>query len=68
MPLILMVKYFLVYMFFLYGFVIKINQTCSVSFTGLLTKKFVNLILEAEDRTLDLNRTADVLEVNRILL
>lgn len=68
MPLILMVKYFLVYMFFLYGFVIKINQTCNVSFTGLLTKKFVNLILEAEDRTLDLNRTADVLEVNRILL
>ncbi|GMN35766.1 hypothetical protein TIFTF001_005512 [Ficus carica] len=32
---------------------------------GLLTKKFVNLILEAEDRTLDLNRTADVLEVQK---
>ncbi|PON93876.1 tRNA (adenine(58)-N(1))-methyltransferase non-catalytic subunit TRM [Trema orientale] len=32
---------------------------------GLLTRKFVNLIHEAEDRTLDLNRTADILEVQK---
>ncbi|XP_024026586.1 transcription factor E2FC isoform X2 [Morus notabilis] len=32
---------------------------------GLLTKKFVKLILEAEDRTLDLNHTAGVLEVQK---
>lgn len=30
---------------------------------GLLTKKFINLIQEAKDGTLDLNYTADVLEV-----
>lgn len=30
---------------------------------GLLTKKFVNLIMEAKDCTLDLNHTAKVLEV-----
>ncbi|CAH8337046.1 unnamed protein product [Eruca vesicaria subsp. sativa] len=32
---------------------------------GLLTKKFVNLILEAEDGSLDLNHCADVLEVQK---
>ncbi|XWS24472.1 hypothetical protein CRYUN_Cryun28dG0105500 [Craigia yunnanensis] len=32
---------------------------------GLLTKKFVNLIMEAKDGTLDLNRTAEVLEVQK---
>ncbi|GKU90087.1 hypothetical protein SLEP1_g4129 [Rubroshorea leprosula] len=32
---------------------------------GLLTKKFVNLIQEAKDGTLDLNRTAEVLEVQK---
>ncbi|EEF52708.1 transcription factor E2FC [Ricinus communis] len=32
---------------------------------GLLTKKFVKLIQEAKDGTLDLNRTADVLEVQK---
>ncbi|VVA92670.1 unnamed protein product [Arabis nemorensis] len=32
---------------------------------GLLTKKFVRLIQEAEDGTLDLNRCADVLEVQK---
>lgn len=30
---------------------------------GLLTKKFISLIQESTDGTLDLNRTADVLEV-----
>lgn len=30
---------------------------------GLLTKKFISLIQEAEDGTLDLNNTADVLQV-----
>lgn len=32
---------------------------------GLLTKKFVNLIMEAKDCTLDLNHTAKVLEVQK---
>ncbi|KAJ4896542.1 Transcription factor E2FC [Raphanus sativus] len=32
---------------------------------GLLTKKFVNLIIEAEDGSLDLNHCADVLEVQK---
>ncbi|XVE94577.1 hypothetical protein REPUB_Repub02eG0020800 [Reevesia pubescens] len=32
---------------------------------GLLTKKFVNLIMEAKDDTLDLNHTAEVLEVQK---
>ncbi|KAI4316924.1 hypothetical protein L6164_024851 [Bauhinia variegata] len=32
---------------------------------GLLTKKFVNLIQEAKDGTLDLNRTAEILEVQK---
>ncbi|GFP95276.1 transcription factor e2fc [Phtheirospermum japonicum] len=32
---------------------------------GLLTRKFVRLILEAKDGTLDLNKTADVLEVQK---
>lgn len=37
-------------------------------FAGLLTKKFVSLIQGSEDRTLDLNRTADVLEVYQMSL
>ncbi|XP_017246088.1 transcription factor E2FC isoform X1 [Daucus carota subsp. sativus] len=32
---------------------------------GLLTKKFISLIHEAKDGTLDLNKTADVLEVRK---
>ncbi|CAA0818563.1 Transcription factor E2FC [Striga hermonthica] len=32
---------------------------------GLLTKKFIRLIQEAKDGTLDLNRTVDVLEVQK---
>ncbi|PIA57255.1 hypothetical protein AQUCO_00600176v1 [Aquilegia coerulea] len=32
---------------------------------GLLTKKFITLLLEAKDGTLDLNKTADVLEVQK---
>ncbi|XP_047963077.1 transcription factor E2FC-like isoform X2 [Salvia hispanica] len=32
---------------------------------GLLTKKFIKLIQEAKDGTLDLNRTADVLQVQK---
>lgn len=31
---------------------------------GLLTKKFINLIKQAEDGILDLNQAADTLEVN----
>nr|GME00136.1 transcription factor E2FC-like [Ipomoea batatas] len=31
---------------------------------GLLTKKFIQLIQEAEDGTLDLNRSADILEID----
>ena len=36
------------------------------SVAGLLTKKFVKLIQEAKDGTLDLNKTAEVLEVRVI--
>ena len=32
--------------------------------SGLLTKKFINLIKQAEDGILDLNKAADTLEVN----
>ena len=35
----------------------------TLNFAGLLTKKFIKLIQEAKDGTLDLNRTADVLQV-----
>jgi len=34
-----------------------------VSISGLLTKKFVNLIKQAEDGVLDLNKAADTLHV-----
>ena len=34
---------------------------------GLLTKKFISLIQGSTDGTLDLNRTADVLEVSKEL-
>jgi transcription factor E2F3 len=30
---------------------------------GLLTKKFINLLQEAEDGTIDLNKAAEALEV-----
>lgn len=33
------------------------------SHSGLLTKKFINLIKHAEDGVLDLNKAADTLEV-----
>ncbi|CAH9050172.1 unnamed protein product [Cuscuta europaea] len=47
------------------------NNTTSVgtcrydSSLGLLTKKFINLIKQAEDGTLDLNKAADTLEVQK---
>lgn len=37
--------------------------TCVVLLAGLLTKKFVSLVQEAKDGTLDLNKTAEILEV-----
>lgn len=37
------------------------------SYTGLLTKKFINLIKHAEDGILDLNKAAETLEVTVIL-
>lgn len=33
------------------------------NFTGLLTKKFINLVKHAEDGILDLNKAAETLEV-----
>ncbi|XP_062098297.1 uncharacterized protein LOC133804148 isoform X2 [Humulus lupulus] len=45
--------------------VIPPNSCRYDSSLGLLTRKFVNLIHEAEDRTLDLNHTADILEVQK---
>ncbi|KAJ0971010.1 hypothetical protein J5N97_018969 [Dioscorea zingiberensis] len=42
------------------------SSTCRYdSSLGLLTKKFISLLQEAEDGTLDLNRAADVLEVQK---
>lgn len=35
---------------------------------GLLTKKFINLIKQAEDGILDLNKAADTLEVTYFLV
>lgn len=35
----------------------------SFHLSGLLTKKFINLIKHAEDGVLDLNKAADMLEV-----
>lgn len=37
-------------------------------FAGLLTKKFISLIQEAKDGTLDLNHTADILQVLNIVI
>ncbi|XP_074362311.1 transcription factor E2FC-like [Apium graveolens] len=45
---------------------INIATACRYdSSLGLLTKKFISLIHEARDGTLDLNKTADVLEVRK---
>ncbi|MCL7044786.1 hypothetical protein MKW94_026139, partial [Papaver nudicaule] len=42
------------------------NSSCRYdSSLGLLTKKFISLILEAKDGILDLNKTADVLKVQK---
>lgn len=35
-----------------------------LSWLGLLTKKFINLLKHAEDGVLDLNKAAETLEVN----
>lgn len=37
-------------------------------FAGLLTKKFISLIQEAKDGTLDLNHTAEILQVLNIVI
>ena len=39
----------------------KNDKICN--FTGLLTKKFINLVKHAEDGILDLNKAAETLEV-----
>ncbi|KAK3023782.1 hypothetical protein RJ639_043398 [Escallonia herrerae] len=41
------------------------DGTRQLSNAGLLTKKFLRLILDAKDGTLDLNKAADVLEVQK---
>ena len=43
----------------------SVNNCCYDSSLGLLTKKFVSLIQNAKDGTLDLNKTAEVLEVQK---
>ena len=43
--------------------VIKVTTMSCDSHSGLLTKKFINLIKHAEDGMLDLNKAADTLEV-----
>ncbi|XP_035538488.1 transcription factor E2FC-like [Juglans regia] len=40
-------------------------STVTMFFAGLLTKKFVNLIQEAKDGTLDLKHTAEILQVQK---
>ncbi|XP_010461585.1 PREDICTED: transcription factor E2FC-like isoform X2 [Camelina sativa] len=47
------------------GLIVPSNNCRYDSSLGLLTKKFVKLIQEAEDGTLDLNHCADVLEVQK---
>ncbi|XP_023645560.1 transcription factor E2FC isoform X1 [Capsella rubella] len=47
------------------GLIVASNNCRYDSSLGLLTKKFVKLIQEAEDGTLDLNYCADVLEVQK---
>ena len=42
------------------------GQSYHVPVAGLLTKKFVSLIEEAKDGTLDLNKTAEILEVQKM--
>ena len=42
---------------------IKVTTMSYDSHSGLLTKKFINLIKHAEDGILDLNKAADTLEV-----
>ena len=45
-----------------------INKTLSLNYdSGLLTKKFINLIKHAEDGILDLNKAADTLAVTVLL-
>lgn len=46
------------------GYFYELNMTkVYQKFTGLLTKKFINLIKRAEDGILDLNKAAETLEV-----
>lgn len=46
---------------------IKVDKRCKMLFAGLLTKKFLGLIQEAEDGILDLNHTAKLLQVHIML-
>ncbi|XP_072957954.1 transcription factor E2FB-like isoform X2 [Typha angustifolia] len=45
--------------------ILSANNCRYDSSLGLLTKKFINLLQQAEDGTLDLNRAADILEVQK---
>lgn len=44
------------------------NDTFLLNNSGLLTKKFVNLLKNAEDGIIDLNNAADTLEVRIVIL
>lgn len=56
-------------MSFSYAMMVVLHSFCTKSdikcrnFTGLLTKKFINLLKQAEDGILDLNKAAGTLEV-----
>lgn len=49
------------------AYIQRLTITCQ-KFSGLLTKKFINLIKHAEDGILDLNVAAETLEVIWLLV
>lgn len=51
-----------------FKFCIAIHGNTCHAFSGLLTKKFINLIKHAEDGMLDLNNAAETLEVNLFVI
>lgn len=51
------------FIFFLFFTIIIFFIGVFIIVSGLLTKKFINLIKQAEDGILDLNKAADTLEV-----
>ena len=53
-----------VYFQIIYALLMIMFLSISSCFSGLLTKKFIHLIKEADDGVLDLNKAADMLGVS----